>query len=444
MNRAIIQTVLSVFILLSSQSSYAQQQVTKVPQSWAVLPEDRTASNLHMDDDDVESINYARKKTKKDTFQELLNSTASSLDKYQKKKDKNSFSKNKWGLDSLTLKVSTSVSGMLGALFGRGKTSTELDFERTETLGNPKEKNKKPTTSFKTSDSIADVEAKIEPIMAGIVATGKVKNPSLFRRNFREQVIKYHKLFQNASFEEGQQWKPSSFYVFLRFSIGGSLTPNVSLSTGVYSMLLWFIDTKKATIDTPKSTDQMALQSLVKDFTTLMDRTDDTPIQESNYYLRSISFTLGAHGGFMVGDKMANWGVNPGVSFTRKKKRNDHFIQHEFQNEYFTLGLSITKKSHLDFARQNKISFKQHTNRKQKYTTYKIPTKKLLKGMKKAIKIGSFFADRGHKLKSKKWYINQIETKFTLSMTGMVGMRLLGGSTTIKFKIRRKHGKRRQ
>ncbi len=398
-----------------------------LPVDWYQLPEDQSVSQ------ETEGLRLGRQP--KTPVSNLFRSIGTSLDNYSELSAPNA---NKWHFDRLVTKFAVSARGFIGLLLGGGSFSTEIDWRQKSAPSLVDDKklseSREGQITLSTNFNEDEVLTQIEPVMQALVATGKIENVPLFRSNYKEQVLAHHRLFQGFRAVGSQQWRPRHFYLFLRFSAAGNVHTNVTVGGGIVSLLTWSIDNRNN--DLPHENEdryqkQLALQKFTNDLGFFLDGTDEVQLLAQKFTLKSVGFSVGLTGSGLIGMVFASGGVSAGISFSKRPARLDH-IQPPRSLDSFYLIESAPKSHHVEYARSNNI---EHRWDGENTMIYKIPFEKFRKGMEKALDISSFFAKKSRQVTLKKWYVSEIESLFSLSISGFTSIVNLGVTASVKVNI---------
>lgn len=433
---------IQIFISLPIFSWADEADDEVLPRSWYLRPEDATSDVMPQDFRELGEITPKPITT-------ILGSIESSLDLFGNKLDLmdagSARKKGGWHFSHLSTKVAVRANGMIGLLVGGGSFSTEIDWKLRKkspmTVGSRKNSLPISPTSFSVLDTDQQVLLKVEPILKGLIASGKIKEKKIpiFRANFQEQVLRHHQIFRGFSAIGSQRWRPTHFYLFLRFNAGGLIHPNVTLEGGIVSMLTWSIDNSKdgfPHLNDGLQTARASLQEYVYSLGGVLDQVDEARLNDQQFYLKSVGLSLGITASGLVGPVFAAGGISAGLSFSKREVPLDRYNQ-LVKSESINLIEVQPTPEHINFAKNNNVV---HRWDNHETVIYKIPLPNFSKGIAKAMDIGTFFAKKANSSKNPmaRWYASEIESWFSLSISGLTAMANLGVSANVKLNISNK------
>jgi hypothetical protein len=322
-----------------------------------------------------------------------------------------------WHLDGMVGYYAISQSGLLGALLYSGTESIKLTWQKVESA---------PTRALlaKPSRLLAlrvtpgmkqtDLPAALEPTVQVILASGAISN----EKNFRENLLVHAQKFLNicqllSTIDRTPAWYVDGYQLNVNFSASGQVTPLVGLSGAVNVYFDWSRTTDPEAPPAPEVADTT---SRLNDFVRVMSAVlpeatrNAAQIEKAGYRLDMVQIGLGIAAGGDVGVAQAEGGDIGRIILKRDLPATRALVT---PNQMSEVAPSFK-------------AFSESTSRSGS-TDFRVDTKKFEKGVRKAIQMANYFAERAKRSADSKYKLNQIEAEFDLSLGGTLKLATVNG-----------------
>jgi hypothetical protein len=405
-----------------SQSSADQKSDGKIPSSWI---------NTKSDDKGDASADIVMPDAQTDkVVQSALNANVTALDQAQLPVASSTSTPSSrlsthpanwapWHLDGMVGYFAVSQGGILGALLYAGTESIKLTWQKAETVSTaPAAPIPAPLLAMKvTPDMTAqDLPNALEPSIQVALASGAIKDEVTFRRNILLHAEKFFNICQLLNMiTRSPGWYVDGYQLNVNFSASGQVTPLIGVGGSVNLYFDWSRTTDPTTQPTTTTYSAQTTNQL-NSFVQLMSAAipeavqDSADIEKSGFHLDMVQVGLGITAGGDVGVAQATGGDIGRILF----KRDLHVNQ--------SPNASVSPAPAND-QELNLVS----TDVSKGETVVKVNTRKFSNGLKKAIKMATYFADRAHKNSNSKYKLNQIEAEFDTSLSGSLKLATVNG-----------------
>ncbi len=404
-----------------------------VPASWVIGSESEaegatppvSAPNLVTDNGEVsdpgdsDAETDAEAPTLADTTKALFATQASSLETLPAP------AKTPWKLAAVMTDLSISASGWLGFLVQKGTPSVTTVWRKQYPAKHA------PDAVFSETESAADlvvgpettsvdIERDLEPSVRALVSTGGVRNETNLRRNLLSAAADFQNVTTLLSTVNPKgQWWVSRFRLDFAVDVSGNVTPAVTLGAEAKVRFEWH--RLRAKRPTP------AAQALARNAFAGRPGLAENLVAFADHLGNDLSEI--ADGSSVKAKGFRAYGYRVGLGITAKGN----------------VGVAKavgTLTGHLYFARDVSkpvVHPKPTEGGEMLLVTNendfgKIDRRAFRKGLRKALRIGRFFARHADQARGK-WKIHELRTGFDLSLGGKTGIVTVGGvaSTEISF-----------
>ncbi|MEO7162655.1 MAG: hypothetical protein ABI041_07040 [Bdellovibrionia bacterium] len=458
MKKTLLLKPILLFLFLSlsfAHSSLAENN--QLPTAWYLLPEDSRASHkINSLDNTVPAPLSATIESLYATQQTALESISEYSD--SQKEDSHPANWIPWHLDSVSTDLGVTAQGLIGLLAIKGtpalnliwrkhKVEPIIPFEEpsAQELDNPGE------NSYLLNDpSEIPISAQIEPIYRSIIASGKINEPKVFKENLTRVATDLNNLIHTIDLPSSSSWWLSGYRFDFIVSASGRIAPAwLSLGGELRVRLEWyFIKPIRSGKLSPQNTlapYKASLNSLVGSIGSVLHEADSHVLINGSmhpFFCRvgvgvSAQGQMGiAKGGAQViGHLLFSKDLPKKNATTATQEMNEGQVEPTTQS-FIPLIEMNPSQDHLQFAQRENVEVKQYAqNHGIKQAVYKIPTSRVVEGLKKAFRIVDFLANRPPDPK-KRWQLYEARAAFDLSLTGTFGLASVSGlfSTMLYFR----------
>ncbi|MEO5968622.1 MAG: hypothetical protein ABIQ95_01740 [Bdellovibrionia bacterium] len=467
-------------ILLCTIASSTLVQANNVntgalPKDWYLLPEEASLNGESIPDSDpkaeenLETLVENLFKSNQNTLEKLpLNEsqigTGPEQFSIERPKDWTP-----WHMEYITTDLAITLQGLIGILTIRATPGIQTFWRRQDPppAPHPPEDSstpERPTLSSRNRDinqsreaqvvelsdetNLQDITRQIEPVIQAAKASGKIKNIDALRENLRNTAEDLEALLQSIDSHPNSEWWPSTFRFEFFADAEGKVHPIVYAGGELRFRFEWRrIQRKKRQTRHVKlnsnglSKFKIGLQEFVDSMEkVLADASVASPATEG-FVPCQFRVGIGTVGEGTIGLAKGSAIVIGNIFFSRDiSKPVAHpqirapMIGSEDQSmliiESFENATENATRSHLHFAKQIGLPYSISTPSRAntyKQVAYQVGLNKVMKGVKKTLKIGRFFAKQGAKANSGKWKIHNLFVDFDLSITGNFAVVSAGG-----------------
>lgn len=363
-----------------------------------------------------------------------------------------------WRAEYFMSDLSLTAGGHIGVLALRGTTTVRaywrrqgpkenktMEFESTEQSEGPSEE---PTIEIQADMSEAQLVKQLEPAIHAAVATKKVKDTPELRKTLLNAAQDFQAIATAIpTQQQNLPWWVSRFRLDVMIDAAGRAEP-IGLAGGeVRFRFEWFRLRRTQKAMMPMTTLSERTEKIRKSLATFINGTaNDLEMAFSNHN----SFGFKAHQmrmGLGISAK-GNIGVVKGAAtivgqiyFTRNVQRpvvRPRTLELKENEEPILIIDRNPAPAEMAWATQHGISYETNTaevNSSAKEVTYKIDRSVFRKGLKKASRIGAFFAQRAAKVKPGAWKIYELRTAFDASLGGGIDLVTLAGTGTAQISM---------
>lgn len=374
-----------------------------------------------------------------------------------------------WRAEYFMTDLSLTASGALGVLALRGQATVRAFWRRqgpetkkSPTKNEPKDlsglvagndgdkpsDDQEPIVHITAMSSPTDLLNQIEPAIRAAVATGKLKDTLDLRKNLLIAAREFQAVASAIPTDSSDHpWWVSRFRLDLMIDAAGRVEPVGMVGGEARFRFEWHRIQCKGpcpTHNTPLTVEQQNLKSQLKAFI----QATATDIEHAfadhadfGFKAHQIRMGIGITAKGNIGVVKGAAGIVGQIYFTRDVKRPvvrprtaDLVVTEE--------PLYIIEKQpsveHLNWATKNGVTFDTAVSPMGlgfEEAVYKVDRQVFRKGLKKAAKIGRFFARRAASVRPGAWKIYELRTAFDTSIGGALDMVTLAGTTTAQISM---------
>ncbi|MGZ3742984.1 MAG: hypothetical protein ACXWRA_03905 [Pseudobdellovibrionaceae bacterium] len=449
-------------LLISSNLCFAHSQESVVPPSWYQYPEDSSKSTLTTNNFFEEGGDTILSSLLKKIFSvnvSLLDQIAKEPPQQLPPSPSPMNDYTPWHLEFATTELSLSASGGIGVLSAKGTPTIQAYWRKQNKIS--KEKSTTPILEEKSSnpgliamdfDPGQDEKAvlqSIEPMAKAALATGKIKNETVFRSELQKTAKEFYYLTNNLNVSPGSAWWLSSFRFDLLVDGSGRIIANPLLSVGGEVRLRFDFKRIKNQKPVPpvnlpphsptilsnnlenlRKDMQGFIASMAKDLEIGFADGDKTKGLQAYNFRIGIAFTAGGNIGVIKGSAGAWAHLNFSRDVSAPIVNPPKVLVQNLAEDNTPLYVieANAPQAHIEYAKLNQIPFEMTANKGE--VSYQVDRKAFREGLTKAAHIGIFFADKGVKVVSESWKLWQLRTGFDMSLTGKVALVTFGGTVS--------------
>ena len=341
-----------------------------------------------------------------------------------------------WHLAAMMAEFSVSVKGLIGALIMKGQPAVVASWRKQ----NPKQPERsmldpQMAVDLTAADAVAsehtteeDLMRQLEPAVRAAVASKRVKNENALRKNLGKAAGEFLTVARVLQKTEGREWWLQRYRLDLTFDLSGKVTAVIGAGAETRLRMEWHRIMPKAASSGVAAPVAFAndREQRIYAFADGMLKSLEAAGREfravSDHGFKAHTFRVGV--GFTaegdIGIVKTGSSITGHVYFTSNvKKPSVNPTPRPFAAMIDVSGLDLNVPEVTPLIAENRVRF--------------VDGKKFVKGLKKAAKLGGFFAKRASKSKSGKWKIFEIKTSFDLSLSGKVGLATVGGVGTAEI-----------
>jgi len=441
----------------------------KLPTSWYELPEHRANAPFA-----VASV-YAKQENEAELKKELRNqlgaifsAQTSALEKHSAAFGEGALSEGKktselfvpadekgapWRLTGFVGNLGVAVNGKVGLLGWKGSSGLSVFWIPKKVQGLHQFSAAKVSEELSSDAALvltaqtspAALDAEINSIIKGAMASHKVKNEAELKKNFREAVLDFVDIASKVdNANTNGEWFTSRLRADLDLDASGNVGFS-SVGVGLKVRIEWFRTAGKKQAPIRKSAGRWLDLRGMEDFLLAMCEDLDAAVEDGNtpgadFQPRFLKVGLGMGASGNVGLAKASASASMLIYFSRskdrpkrritafssaRKERPLYMVESRPTPEQLRLGRSVGKL----------VSTSSDESGMIKDAIYQLDREIFRKYLKRAISIGRFFAESADESKTKRWKPKYIATSFDISVGGGIGVATVSGSvgTSITF-----------
>lgn len=437
--RAFLITALWVISVIGPLPLRAATDPEGLPQSWYILPEDNNGRGWS------EEENRAGLSPKAEVaIERLMEVNAEAFDQMESDPRLARLNRDdkKWSLAACMLDLSLSASGNVGVLVAKGEATAQLYWRKKAFQSRTSEDalgSEGSDLSLTPADTREEIEARLEPLVQAIMATGDVKDAPALRKSLRDTVFDHHLIAQYLMFNPGSSWWLSRIRLDFSIDISGKVNPVTTVGGGLRIRLEWERNSYVAANDmrliaSPRSARiGENLKELVESLSREMNGLKWNDFATTGFELSQLRFGLGLFAEGKAGVVKIGGSLWGHVYFSPNPTYDGVTVVPAIEPKAIPVVDYTGNRKWEDYARKNVIPFEKFQGRDGSQTTaYSVIGEKLRKGLERAVQMGSKLATKAA-TKDRKWEIYQVKTEFALSISGGTALFKLGGAGSLEL-----------
>jgi hypothetical protein len=414
-----------------------------VPSDWHVLPENLPAGEIPVAESESET--EARLAPSLDAFFE---STGEALDGTTEAPGTRALGVPKdlapWHAEYFMTDLGLTASGRIGALVLKGSPAVNVYWRKKPAQAPapdaepvPAPADALPSAAIDAQATPEDIARELEPSVRAALASGRIDDEGALRRSLLESALELQSLGRALGANPGLGWWPTRVRLDLIAEASGKVLPAPVVNVGGEARfrLEWHRIMRAAPAGggprpAPALTERgerfrELVSTLALDLEALSEETDKL----EGFKAYSFRVGIGASAGAKLGIVKGSASLLAIVYFGRdvaKPKISPKDALRLAAPATIPLIVDQPSDSGLRFAAARGIGFE----RSGRDAVFAVDREQFRKGLRKAAKLGRFFAKRAKKAKGGSWRIYEMRTGFDMSVTGTVGLVDLGGLAT--------------
>jgi hypothetical protein len=330
-----------------------------------------------------------------------------------------------WHLDGMIVDFALATNGVFGVLLGNGTASIKTTWQQTGHPTSPAASTptaSKPSVLHVTARTTAtELENQLEPTIRLAATSGAVTNENEFRANLLRYAEKFRLISQALSsvrFASG--WHVDGLQLQLSVNALGHVTPVLSPGETV----IVFLDWQKSADETPNASDvatntpaapaNSTLALNVAQFSQLIAAeipevlSESLELQKSGFVLDQLQVGIALTAGEKIGVAQTQAQAQGKLNFHRDKHPNGQHVE------------NLGQPAMLSDGQLNLIAPAAEIRA--------ISRAKFRRGLKRALRMATYFADKAAATDTSDWRVTQLEAEFDLSFGGELQLATISGT----------------
>lgn len=394
-----------------------------------------------------------------------------------------------WRAEYFMTDLSLTGSGLIGMLAFKGTSTVRAfwrrqgpapgstDFNKTasdkhsENTSTPPEAvddasaNAEPTIMVTDSSTPQELVKQLEPAINAAVATGKIKDTPVLRKNLLEAAKDFQMIATSIpNTDEDLPWWVSRFRLDFMIDAAGRVEPVGMVGGEVRFRFEWHriqrvtstaasFSAQKTIVPLDLSEKQSKLRESLKDFVLTTAQDINAAFAEHTVFgfkAHQVRMGIGISVKGNIGLIKGSAGVVGQIYFTRHTERpklypipeKEKIYAHTLSQAHPSTPLLIIEKKptpeHLRFATQNKMLLETSEPDDEGgfgEAIYRLERDRFLKGLQKAAMISAYFAKRATQSQFKNWKVYELRSAFDASISGGFDLVTIVGSATAQVSM---------
>jgi hypothetical protein len=324
----------------------------------------------------------------------------------------------KWKLRWLALDLAVSLQGGIGVLFAKGTPAVTLYWKRQAAPSRfPETPEEIPTLAFGAPVSLEVLRQRVEPLVQGMLATGRVRDGAALRKNLLQAAVDFETMVASMLVPPASKWVPGRLRLDFVVDAAGMVYPGVTVGGGIKLRFDWVPGVTgpyaPANFGERKLGEAFRrfLQALARELQRV--RVDDV-MAPASLPLGAILFSLAVSATGQFGLVSGDASVIGTVYFYRRGGREPRSLP------------ELTGRSSVPIFSGARGTF--------------FPTHEALqRGIEKAALMGAYFAERAAGNHGRSWVIDAVCPSFTLSVGATATVASLSASAGLALAYYRPH-----
>jgi hypothetical protein len=314
-----------------------------------------------------------------------------------------------WHLDGLIGSFAVDVGGIFGTLIADGSPSVKVTWQKQSAA--PARKSASPVAlRFHPNMSAGEVAAMLEPAVAAVGARGHL---DLVRRRLNTEAGKFLAVVRVLdTVHSACTWRVDGYQLMFSVSASGNVTPELNVGGMVSIIFDWQATLASGAISffAPPA-DTAGLGSLARSVAELLPQAveGDAEIRAAGFELQVFQVGVAITAGGNFGIAAAQTSVAGRIIFKRTSSRCS------------SLGEQVAALTFVGDGSSASM----------------VVAGRFRKGMRRALKMGAFFARQAVAADKPHWKATEVELGLDVAANGNIGMSTLGGSALIRLGFER-------
>lgn len=376
----------------------------------------------------------------------------------------------KWQVTSVLTKLGIEQSGLIGLLGVKGESFASLIWKPRRFLqanksilatdapheGTERE-NEMDTIEINDTMTPEELEMEINPVAEAAIATGKVKNKEILKKNLMEKALEVQKMVGSLDEKPAHLgWWLYKFQLEIKITAEGKIIPvDVGVTTRMRFQWTKIERNKKSEGGNKEFRIPSPMHKFVTNMATDLAAYDTMDFKDTNYDFSYVKFGIGigVKGSIFVAKTQVN---TVGSIFFRRdpptNKDNNNLLAASsiLENDGDVLVEEVLSPTNADYAKKHDLEVKGDAGAlpavdkslfPSRYTSgiFRIQRRYFRKGLARSARIAKFFMRQAARRNPRGWYVDAIELEFELYLSGKLGLATLQGKAeTELYFVRRK------
>jgi hypothetical protein len=365
-----------------------------------------------------------------------------------------------WRAEYFMTDLSITASGLVGALTLKGTSTVRAYWRKQgpvvqktmelEAIANDETPNQQPVIMIAEDSSAIEMVKQLEPAVQAAVATGKIKDSPVLRKNLLETAQEFQAIASSIpNTKESLPWWVSRFRLDFSVDAAGRVEPVGMVGGEARFRFEWHRIRRTVKTETPVanlSDRQLRIRKSLRDFINATALDLDTAFADQTMFgfkAHQVRMGIGVSVKGNIGVVKGAAGVVGQIYFTREVTRPKvrppavKTASLSVEEPLYIIDRNPNQET-LDFAVRNNSFLELNAAKDEngfEEALYKLDRKVFRKGILKAAKIGKFFAKRASKVKAKNWKVYELRTGFDASISAGLDLVTLAGTATAQISL---------
>lgn len=334
-----------------------------------------------------------------------------------------------WHLSNFVTEFGVTVQGVFGNLVSDGGFAVKGIWKKQE----ENSRNKQVPSFYSVQWNTQEPQShQLEPVIRSIVKAGLIKKEEVFRKNLDQVAGRFQKIVRvlEAAPPMNPNWEVSRFALILSVDASGMVSPAVSVGGELLIRLDW---------DRPR-TPPAFQQKILATQLTEQERNFIRVVHTLGAQMSTAQYELHELEGHGVNLEHFHVGISIGASgnigLVSLGGTVDGMLYYSHPGEIETIQLQSMRTDFLDANSEIPlIQSKNSDTHTKNEDTFLIQPEAFQKGLKRAMKMGSYFARMGMASQSSEWILDEIETEFEVALSGSIGVVTVESEAHLAFEF---------
>lgn len=330
-----------------------------------------------------------------------------------------------WYLAFLKTDLALSASGLFGPLALQGSAAMSLRWKPKAAKPAPIPASA-PTVRFSESTTMGDVAAQLDPIIEGIVTGAGIKDAGLLRASLYEHARLFLEYSQAIALARGDKWWVSGFRKELDIDVSGAVAPALSVGAQLTIRFEWerLECTRAERAGSPWPKLEQLVQAIAEDLGAVSEET----FSDTAYVPHGMNIAVGVTASGDFGVVKASASLIGTVLFTNDVPPPGRMAAETpssaASSEEIPILVSHPSEREVRWATAQGVTIERD---RIGDAIFKIARWKFKRGLRRAARMGHFFAQRASRVAHRKWNVYELAINYQLSVSGVFGLVTVGG-----------------